>query len=122
MRYLLAFFLIHFISFTVLAIENETGCPLSPGDQANHCTNLTDPTAPISPDAPIIAVPDNSLNVEAIFFAEQNSRAIINGTSVGLHDKIGAYQIIDITKENVQLKGENGIVTLTIDTLSVKKN
>lgn len=82
----------------------------------------SDPTLPISPDSPLIIVPDNTLNLEAIFYHGENSQIIINGNTLGLHDKIANFQVVGITRENVQLKGENGIVSLSLHPQCIKKN
>lgn len=74
-----------------------------------------DPTTPISPETPILTEFDaQELTLQAIFASSRQPFAIINGMRVEEHQKIGNFTVIAITRENVQLQGENGIVILPL--------
>ena len=81
-----------------------------------------DPTTPLTTDVPTIFITDDELTLQAIFITPQHSYAIINNISLGLNQTIHGYQLIAINQESVQLKGDGGIVTLSLATQSVKKN
>lgn len=61
----------------------------------------------------------NSLQVTAIFNFPNSSFAIINGQKVGIGDKIGAYSIINIHNDRVELKGmdDNSLVLTLLPTV-----
>ncbi|MBI5447877.1 MAG: hypothetical protein HY939_04030 [Gammaproteobacteria bacterium] len=83
--------------------------------QPNVCTKPDyDPTTPISADTTATDMNNEDLSLQAIFFTPEHPSAIINGTQVEINQMINHYQVLSISKENVQLKGENGIVILPL--------
>ncbi len=85
-------------------------------------TPYRDPTTPLTPTTPTYVATDDELMLQAIFISAHRAEAIINNTPLQLHQVINGYELIVINREDVQLKGENGIVTLALVKQAVKKN
>ena|SRR3990167_9836508 len=73
-----------------------------------------DPTTPITPQTPVEFIAEGETILQAIVYSDEHSFAIISNQQLGVGQIINGLKIIDITKESVQLQGENGIVTLMI--------
>ena len=81
-----------------------------------------DPTTPLTAETPTYVPTDDELTLQAIILSPHRAFAIINNTTISLHQMINGYELITINREDVQLKGESGIVTLSLSKQSVKKN
>lgn len=57
-------------------------------------------------------VPISDLRLSGIVYNKDEAAAIINDQIVQKGDKIGAHQVVDITKNNVLLRNENGLFGL----------
>ena len=83
---------------------------------------LNDPTRP-QPAAKKMqgAEQAGNLVLSAIFISDAGKQAIINGKSIGEGQVIGAYKVVTISHNRVQLSSADGLQLLQINNNNLKK-
>jgi len=83
---------------------------------------LRDPTQPANYDPAVAAAElGKGLALTAIFDTKHQRSAIINGQVVQIGDRIAEFEVLNITNEEVRLKGPKGIFALPLSGADIKQ-